>query len=197
MQNKTNIKNLVLIGLFSAIIILQTYTPVLGYIKLFGLVDFTIIHITVILAACLLGPLFGSIIGGVWGVTSMIYAYSSAGILTPLFYNPLISVVPRILVGFIAGLLYHLLSQKLPGKLNGIIAAAVGTLTNTTLVLGGFYFFGHAFIVKALNLATNSPSDPVLTFIFSLIGTNTIAEIIAAAVIVPALLLPLERLTQK
>lgn len=197
MTRQSNVRNLVLIGLFSAIIILQTFTPLLGYLRFFGLVEFTIIHITVILGACLLGPAMGAILGGVWGVTSLILAYQSGGVLTPLFYNPLISVVPRIIVGFIAGWVFALLSKKINATTSSVVASVIGAITNTVLVLSGFYFFGYDLIFNVIGASSSGPSDAVLMFIFSLVGTNTIAEIVAAAIIVPAIVVPLQKLLQK
>lgn len=197
MTRRIPVRSLVLLGLFSAIIILQTYVPFLGYLKLFGLIDLTIIHITVLLGACLMGPYYGAALGGVWGITSMLYAYSSAGILNPLFYNPLISVIPRVIVGLVAGFLFHLLSKRFSTTISAVVASVAGTITNTALVLSGFYFFGYTFLFNTLNLSADGPTDGVVTFILSLIGTNTSAEIISAALIVPAIVVPLQHLFKK
>lgn len=191
---KLSVRDIALIGLFTAIIIIQTYTP-LGYISVLA-VSITLIHITVILAACLLGARLGALVGGIWGVTSMIYAFQSAGVLNPIFYNPLVSVLPRILVGFIAGLLFRSLFKRTNTATAGSIAAFAGTLTNTVLVLSGMYFFGRDIIAAAFNMTTSQAGDPVLTFIFSLVGLNTLLELAAAVIIVPALLVPLKKLTK-
>lgn len=192
-MKKIATRDLILIGLFSAIVIIQTYTP-LGYIKL-ALVDFTLIHITVIIAACLLGAKKGAIVGGVWGITSLILALSSPGILNPIFYNPLVSVFPRILVGFLAGLTFDILNKKQHKPIPESIAALIGTLTNTILVLTFMYIFGRQIILDA-NIVPQvaAGSDPALVFIFSLIGTNTLFEIVSAMVIVPLVTIPLKKL---
>lgn len=199
MTKNISVKQLVLLGLFSAIIILQTFTPMLGYVKFFGVVDFTIVHITTIIGACLLqSVVLGGVLGGIWGVTSMLYAYSTAGILNPLFYNPMISVVPRILVGMIASGLFIMLSKKFNTVISGVVSAIFGTLTNTILVLSGFYLFGYQIISTAFKLnASSTGTDPVVAVILSLIGTNTLAEIIAAAIIVPVIIVPLHKLMKR
>lgn len=190
MTKRITVKQLTLLSIFTALIIIQTYTPMLGYIK-FLAVDFTIIHITVIIGAILLNNLLlSTILGGIWGITSMIYAYQSAGILNPLFYNPLISVVPRLIVGFVAFLVFKTLSKKGNLIVAATTSAILSTLTNTILVLGGFYLFGSAFISTTMGY---SSSEQVFIFVLSLITSNTLLEIIAAAVVVPAIIKPLQR----
>lgn len=195
MNNKNiSVKDLTLLGVFTALIILQTFVPNLGYIR-FGLVDFTIIHVTVIVAACLLGWKNGLLMGGIWGVSSMLYAYSTPGLLNPLFYNPLISVAPRLLVGLFAALTFMLLKNRFNQTVSSIAAGIVGTLTNTVFVLSALYIFGYDFLFKAMNM-TQSANDPVLTFILSLVTTNTLLEIAIAALVVPALVKPLSKLVK-
>lgn len=193
-KNKLSVKELTLLAVFTAIIMLQTFVPNLGYIR-FALVDFTIIHVTVIIGACVLGWKKGAILGGVWGISSMIYAYSTPGLLNPLFYNPLIAVVPRIFVGLVAGFVFELFKNKAKHAIILSGAGIAGTLTNTILVLSALYFFGYDFLFKALNL-TQGATDPVLTFILSLVTTNTLFEILIAAIVVPAVVTPLRRLVK-
>lgn len=193
-KNKLSVKEITFLAVFTAIITLQTLVPNLGYIR-FALVDFTIIHVTVIIGACLLGWKQGAILGGAWGISSMIYAYSTPGLLNPLFYNPLIAVVPRITVGLVAGLVFQLFKNKTKEAVVLSAAGIAGTLTNTILVLSALYIFGYDFLFKALNL-TQGATDPVLTFILSLVTTNTLFEIAIAAIVVPAVVTPLRRLSK-
>ncbi|MBF0781000.1 MULTISPECIES: ECF transporter S component [unclassified Granulicatella] len=192
LSRRISTRDLVLIGLFSAIILIQTYTP-LGYITI-GDVAVTLIHITVIIAACILGTRLGTLIGLVWGITSFIFALQTPGLLNPLFYNPLISIVPRALVGFLAGLIFNLLVTKCKTPLSAGFAAVVGTLTNTILVLGGFYVFGYQLIFGANPVAASGGVDPVLAFIFFIAGRNGLLELAAAVIVVPLVVIPLKKL---
>lgn len=198
-MKKLTTTDITLLGLFSAVILVQTYVW-LGYLMI-GPISITTIHLTVIIAACLLGPRLGALIGGIWGVTSWIYAFQSAGLLNVLFYNPLISVVPRVAVGFIAGLLFSRLSKRYNLTLSSSIAGVVGTITNTVLVLSGFFFFGYDTLQNFLTAGTitinTSGIDPVLTYVLSLVTTNSLAEIIAAAIVVPLVVTPLRRFIKK
>lgn len=66
MNNKNKTFRSVLIALFCAIIIVQNFVPFFGYIPV-GPLNLTTIHVTVIIAAIVLGPRDGAIIGGSLG----------------------------------------------------------------------------------------------------------------------------------
>lgn len=102
----------------------------------------TIIHITVIVAALVLGPKDGALVGGVWGMITFIRAFvwPTSPLATIVFTNPLVSVLPRILVGVVAGYTFMWLSKRLSSKILAAgVAAVLGSLTNTVLVLGQIY----------------------------------------------------------
>ena len=62
---------LVMAAMFTAIILIMSFTPYLGYIPL-GFMNATIIHIPVIIGAIILGPVYGGFLGGIFGLTSLI-----------------------------------------------------------------------------------------------------------------------------
>ena len=112
-KNETahNSRGLVQLALFSAIIIAMAMVPFLGYIPL-GFMRATIIHIPVILGSVLLGPRKGAVLGGVFGLTSLVNNTVAPNV-TSFVFTPfyslgdvhgnwaslLICLVPRILVG--------------------------------------------------------------------------------------------------
>ena len=112
-EHKNKTYRLVIRAILTAIIILQTMVPFLGFIPI-GITSLTIIHITVIVAAIVLGTKDGMFIGLVWGIFTIIRAFTSPT--TPLditvFTNPIISVLPRVLVGLVAGILFTGLYRK-------------------------------------------------------------------------------------
>ena len=59
------------LALFSALIIMLAFIPGIGYIPL-GVTRATIIHVPVIIGSIVLGPKMGAILGGVFGLTSLI-----------------------------------------------------------------------------------------------------------------------------
>ena len=84
----------------------------------------------------------GLLLGTVWGVCSFIRAFTSGSAISLLvFTNPLISIVPRALVGLLSGLLFVALQKVISSNhLRMSIVGAFGSLLNTTLVLSLIYF---------------------------------------------------------
>ena len=64
-------RRMVQLSLMAAIVVLLSFVPFLGYIPLV-VIKATTVHIPVILGAILLGPKAGGILGGVFGITSVI-----------------------------------------------------------------------------------------------------------------------------
>ncbi len=131
---KLNTRQIVIAGVLGAISIVLSVTR-LGYLPVPNLSgDATILHVPVIIGAVLEGPVVGSLVGLIFGIFSLIQG-------GPLFANPLISVVPRILIGITSWLAYRSL-QKVNVDVAAAVAGIVGTLTNTILVVGGLVSFG-------------------------------------------------------
>lgn len=185
---------MVSVALMGAVVILLANTP-LGMIQL-PVIKATTVHIPVILGAVLLGPLAGAILGGVFGVCSMIsntmaptllsFAFSPflssdfAGVCKALW----ISIGCRILIGVVAGWLWIGL-RKL--KLNAWIALPivgfVGSMTNTILVMGSIY----KLLASEYAMAKNVAAGAVWGLIEGTIVASGIPEAIAGAILVAAL----------
>lgn len=139
MQNSKT-RNMVLCAIFSAIIVVMTLVPYTGYINYGLFIEITTLHIVVILGAVAMGWKYGAILGGVWGVTCVARAFTNLALWGP-FANPLISVLPRIVVGIVAGAVYAGLSRKMGDKPTKsvhavIIALCSGGLVMAALMLG-------------------------------------------------------------
>ncbi len=192
--SKKDTRWMVSVALMGAIVILLANTP-LGMIQL-PVIKATTVHIPVILGAVLLGPLAGAILGGVFGVCSMIsntmaptllsFAFSPflssdfAGVCKALW----ISIGCRILIGVVAGWLWIGL-RKL--KLNAWIALPivgfVGSMTNTILVMGSIY----KLLASEYAMAKNVAAGAVWGLIEGTIVASGIPEAIAGAILVAAL----------
>ena len=147
MNSRNKTFRLVLRAILLAIIIVQAMVPWLGFIPL-GFISLTIIHITVIIAAVVLGPKDGMVIGLFWGIATIVRAYAmpTTPFDTLVFTNPIISVVPRVLVGLVAGLVFHWIYQKNKSiTISSVFAGVLGSLVNTVLVLGfmGLFYTGE------------------------------------------------------
>lgn len=180
---KSNTYRLTIRAILMAIIFVQGMVPFLGFIPL-GFTSLTIIHITVIIAAVTLGTKDGMFVGLIWGITTMIRAWTSPT--TPLdtliFTNPIVSVIPRILVGLVAGITFTLLYKHLKSLyIPTIVAAILGTLTNTILVLGAMGLLYTGPLAEAYNVSVGS----LYPLLAGLVVTNGIPEVIGAVIITP------------
>lgn len=89
-DRKTNkIQEFAVTSLFASIIFLMAFTPI-GFIQL-GVIKATIIHIPVIIGSIVLGPKIGALLGGIFGLTSLINNTVVPALLSFVF-SPLIPV---------------------------------------------------------------------------------------------------------
>ena len=187
-------KNLVLLAVFSALIVLMTVVPFTGYIS-YGAIEITTLHIVVILCAILLGVRSGAIIGGVWGLTCIARAavFAASSPVFEIFLNPLVSFVPRVLVGVVAAAVFALLKNKarLGDTAAAVISAICGTLTNTVLVLTAMFFLGDSY--KGFQDISALLKNIWLT----MIGINGIIELLCAVIVVPAVYRVLSKFTDR
>ena len=193
-NRKKDTRYLVSTGLMAAIVILLANTP-LGMIQL-PIIKATTVHIPVIIGAVILGPLAGAILGGVFGICSMI-SNTMAPTLLSFAFSPFlasdlpgvlkaiwISVGCRVMIGVVAGWLWILL-RKL--KVNSWIALPivgfVGSMTNTVFVMGSIYLL----LAKQYAEAKSVAVDAVWGLVMGTVTASGIPEAIAAAVLVAAI----------
>ncbi|OUL07446.1 ECF transporter S component [Trichococcus shcherbakoviae] len=191
-KNKTY--RIAILGILSAFIIIQTFVPFLGNIPIPPL-NPTIIHITVIVAAFVLSTKDGMLVGLVWGLARMVKAYTlpASPLDLLLWTNPVIAVVPRVMVGLVAGLIFHAFLKRKQEKRGMVIAAVLGSLTNTVLVLGFIaLFYGNEY-ATALNV---DPSN-LLKVLAGIVATNGIGEAVAAGLIAPFIAKALMKVRRK
>lgn len=196
MKRRQQIRRNTIRSIFIAIIILQDFVPFLGNIPL-GPLSITTMHVTVIVAAVVLGPVDGAIIGGTWGLLTWVRAFvaPSSPIAPLVMVNPLVSVVPRILIGVVAGYLYRWISRWTQRKkLAMTIAGIAGSLTNTVLVLGFIYLF---YRTPAIAQAYGVNVDHLLPALEAIMATNGTAELIFAAIAVPLIAYPVSEVHRR
>ena len=179
------------VALMAAIVILLANTS-LGMIQL-PVIKATTVHIPVILGAVLLGPMAGAVLGGVFGICSLI-SNTTAPTLLSFAFSPFmsttglagaikavwISVGCRVMIGVGSGWLWILL-RKL--KVNTSIALPItgfaGSMLNTILVMGSIYFLLAAEYAGARNVAV----DAVWGLILGTVTASGIPEALAGAVL--------------
>lgn len=184
-MNKQKTKNLAFMSLFIAIEVLMVMIPFLGFIPI-GPLRATTLHIPVIIAGIVLGKEKGAGIGLVFGLSSLVMNTISPTV-TSFVFSPFISgsilsaiiaIVPRVLIGYIAGLIYEKMKTK-NELLKMIIGSFLGALTNTLLVLGGIYLiFGSQYAS-----AIGQDFKVLLPYLIGIITTSGLLEAIVGTVI--------------
>ena len=95
----------------------------------------TIMHIPAIVGGVLEGPVVGILAGLIFGIFSFLYAES------PVFANPIVAILPRLLIGVVAWAVFVGL-RRFSVDLASVAAGLLGSLANTVGVLGLAVLFG-------------------------------------------------------
>ena len=218
MKNKTTspaaqsdrIRKMVIAAMLSAIVAVLTFTPI-GMIPLPPpLPSATTVHIPVLLAALVEGPMVGLIVGAVFGICSLIRAWEVGMVgLTLFFRDPRISVLPRLLVPLIAYGAWWLWRKcvkpsRAADHVGAAAASIVGTIANTVLCLGLIVVFYGTDLTEMLNAmiaAGNAEAtylDHAGTWLVTVVGVpNGIGECIVAAIIVPMIKTAVEAVSRR
>ncbi|MDO5779283.1 MAG: ECF transporter S component [Clostridium sp.] len=177
-NSSSKTRRLVLIGALGGISIFLGISG-LGLIRL-PIFSLTIMHIPVIIGALLEGPVIGIAVGLIFGLFSMYQNITAPGLTSFIFWNPIIALIPRILIGIVAYYSFKLLKSKV--KSTGVcvgIASILATLTNTIGVLGLTYILYLDKYAQAREISKEAVAGTLLT-----VGlTNGIPEAIVSALI--------------
>ena len=191
-QRRLNVRKMTVIGVLSAISIMMSMLPFIGYIPI-GPTKATIMHIPVIIGAIIEGPVVGATIGLIFGLTSLWNAMTQPTITSIFFLNPLVSILPRVLIGVVAYYVYagiHKLTKRV--YLSGFVAGVVGSLTNTIGVMGLIYVLYADKYMAAIGQAGNAGK-----YILAICATNGVPEAIVAGILVAAVAVAMIRKSKK
>ncbi|MCK9218198.1 MAG: ECF transporter S component [Firmicutes bacterium] len=180
-KSYNSIRKMAVTGMLAAVSILLGSTP-LGFIPV-GPTKATIMHLPVIIGAIIEGPLVGAGIGLIFGIFSMIQAVMAPTITSFVFLNPLVAVLPRVLIGLTAYYTYKMTKKS-------SVTAAIGTLTNTIGVLGMIYLIYGAQFAEALGQEKARAGALIL----GIATANGIPEIIVAILVVTAVVAALKKI---
>ncbi|HRY77423.1 MAG TPA: ECF transporter S component [Candidatus Izemoplasmatales bacterium] len=204
-SRQDRIREITILAMFSAIILAMVFVPYLGLITLFGIPSITLIHIPVLIGGAMLGRKQGAFLGLVFGMGTLIRATYSAGF-DYLFIFPWVSVIPRVIFGFLAHDVYRgllaffrwmagkrkamwLFRQRLTAL---VFAFAVLTALHTAMVVPMMVFtfplaLGNASIGELVGgdtlsiMEANGGFRGILIFLQSIFITNGAIEILLAA----------------
>lgn len=159
-------------------------------------VQVTIMHIPTIIGAIVEGPIVGLFIGLVFGGFSMYQAFTQPAGLGIAFMDPLVSIFPRLLIALVSYYSYRGMRNAIRSNgrkrlaISTMVAAALGTLTNTTGVLGmAFLRYKHVFA----ELFNVDQSVVGKTILYLIAIPNGIPEIIFAVLVITPIVQALQK----
>lgn len=186
-MKKLTLRHYVLAGILGALIAALGFTP-LGMVPVpTPAGSATILHIPVILAALLEGPVFGALVGFLFGGVSFWRAVvaPSNPVAQVMFTDPITAFLPRILIGVVAFYVFRIARER---RYRQIICVASGFLTwdisyraavHWEWISGGspsyFYFLPLGLLVGyGLNRILSRAQAPVLAGALAGSLTNTV-----------------------
>ena len=190
-----NTRNLVMYACLTAIIVLMGFTP-LGYLKV-GFVEITFITIPVIIGAILLGKGAGAFLGGIFGLTSYAQCFGMSAFGAALLaVNPIsmliLCVGPRILMGFLCGLVF----EKITNRSRFIAASLTGAISNTVLFTATMLLlFRNSEYISGM--ISTVGGNNLLRFVVAFVGINGLIEAFVCAIVGTAVSLALFKFAEK
>lgn len=174
-----------IIAILTALLLMQGFIPMVGYLTIIpGLPAITTIHLTVIIGAIILGTKDGALLGLIWGLISLVHAYVAPGdpLTIILFQNPIIAILPRVLVGTVAGASYALLQKTKLGQMGAMaITGVLASIVNTAgVIICTWLFVGQ----QAANYYHVDLSR-LLVVLLTAFLVNAVLEMILAGIVTP------------
>lgn len=188
MKSKLTTKQLVLLGLLTAILLLMAYTP-LGYLNI-GPLAITFNVIPVALAAVALGPMGGAIVGAVFGLTSFLQCIGVGGTSAMgavLFgINPFLAFIqrfiPRVLDGFLLGYIFRWVQKISNSYVSCFVTGFCSALLNTLFFMSALILlYGNTDYVQGLMGGKN-----VIAFVCTFVGVNAVFEMLSSTILTGA-----------
>ncbi|MBK5241170.1 ECF transporter S component [Clostridium sp.] len=189
-RRKAKTNQLTTIGMLSAICVVLGLTGY-GFIPLPG-AKATIMHIPVIIGSIIGGPIVGMTIGLIFGIFSIMQNIMAPNILSFAFINPLVSVLPRVLIGLTSYYVYKLNFTKNDSLKIGL-ATVIGSLTNTFGVLTMIYFLYAAKFAVAKGI----PASTAAKTIYGIAILNGVPEAIIATIITIPVVLSIKKMKKQ
>ncbi len=183
------VKSLAMDAMIIAIIVIMGLIPQVGYIMILPGLSLTLVHLPVLLGCYIGGPKKGLLYGLVFGLTSWYQAMFNMSGLNIFFIYPWISVLPRVLFGFIAGLVFSFLRKLLKGKDKFYVTSGTSfllTVVHTALVFSCLFIFYPTEMISLFG-SSQEITQGVTFFFFGVILLGAAGEALLAAILIPIL----------
>ena len=193
---KLTTKQITVLGLMIAILILMSYTP-LRYLNIGPLaITFNMIPVAIAAVAC--GPMGGLIVGAVFGLTSFGQCIGIGGVsamgATLFSISPVLAFIqrfiPRILDGLLLGYIFkgvRKATQKVSvaSFVTGFFAAFLNTLF---FMIALVLLFGNTEYVQGLIGGKN-----IIIFVCTFVGVNAVCEMISSTLLTGIIVMALKK----
>ena len=184
-KNTVNTRFLVELAVLIAIEILLEVTG-LGYIKT-PFLEMTIMQVPVIVGTIVLGPLAGTILGAVFGLTSFFECFGKSQFGATLlgispFSTFVVCVIPRLLMGLLCALVFKCLKGMKRTSLRCGAAGLSGALFNTILFMGFLVtLFGKSDFIGGF--IEQFGNGNILKFVVAFVGLQGLIEAIICCIV--------------
>lgn len=185
MKTKFGTKELVLLGLLAAIVMIFSFTPY-GTFAI-GPLSITLNIIPIAIAAIALGPIGGLIIGSLFGLLSFLQCYG-VGVLSGMGailadINPFLAFVqrfvPRALDGLLVGFIFKGVSKISNNSVGSFVTGFFSAFLNTLFFMTALLLlFGNTEYVQGLRGGKNA-----LLFIVTFVGVNAVVEMVVSTIL--------------
>ena len=188
-------KELTLMGLLTAVLLVMSFTPI-GFLTI-GPLAITLNMIPVAIGAIALGPKGGAILGAVFGITSFLQCIGIGGsspmgvILFEI--NPALAFVqrfvPRLVMGLLTAYIYKFSKKLFGSTASNYISGFFAAFLNTTLFMSLLVLlFGNTEYMTELMNGKN-----VIVFICTFVGVNAVFEMAVSTVLTGIIVKALEK----
>lgn len=181
-MQKRKIREMAQLAILIAVMIVLAVTP-FGFHLRIGPIEMSLMVIPVAIGAIVLGPVSGAILGFVFGLTSFIECFGGSAFgMFLMTISPVMTfiacMVPRILCGFLSGLVFKGLRKFDRTKIVSFFAASLSTaLLNTIFFIGVillFFWNNDTFLAKMTEWGM--PIENLWVFIIAFVGINGVIE---------------------
>lgn len=182
MNRESKVGYIVRLAVLVAILLFLEVTG-LGYLPVSAL-TLTIMQIPVVVGAIVLGPGAGTILGAVFGLTSFYQCFGKNAFGVALMgINPILAfivcVVPRVLMGFLCGVIFKALNRVDKTKWISYGAASLaGAVLNTVFFMAALMLcFGQTEYIQNMMGTLN-----VIPFVIAFVGVQGLIEAVVCFV---------------
>ena len=187
------VRRLVVTAMLAAIVLILMFTG-LGFIP-FLVFAVTLYHIPVLLAVQSEGWTAGFAVAFMFGATSLYKAATApGGIYDPLFVNPLVSILPRLLI--VPAAMLGLKLFKKNRRLSCAASALLGTLANTVFTLSAVSL-AIWIAPGAVGLTAGRAATVAIGAIWASSAVNALMECALAVAVVTAVMSALDRIYKR